>query len=252
MSSNIGNIILSSIVLRNKNEYETMGTLKKKIMKIYGDFEDDEKRVIANIGTQLFRNQLILYDKYTETNNQNEKNKITYNGYIENTKYNMREGEMVTKYHLSAHIDLLKLRTEQNKTAKKPDKYSFSALYQRYLINLKYNIFNKDKYPNETGEEMRNRIMKELNNLVRQINTKAIVGGNKLKLIKLNQKIELNKLKIKQKEELNKLKAIHKKNILNLKNTTKKNIKKNNLTCCNCNRNFSSKAGLTNHQHKCN
>lgn len=114
--------------------------------------------------------------------------------------------------------------------------------------------FNKSL--NTLNSEIKNKKLNSKLNSPR--NVKSVhYGGNLDKLkkkLKTKHDKEIKDLKNQQKKELNDLKNQLKQQIIKKqkKNSIKANLSFINFKCNNCKKNFLSKTGLKNHQHKCN
>ena len=109
----------------------------------------------------------------------------------------------------------------------------------------------------EAGNSIIKEIMK-MNN-TRMSSPRTVMSGETnggFNKSKINKQDSIKKMKLKQEKEMNKLKLKQKNELLKLKNKQKKELKlknkKSTNKCCNCKKNFSSKASLTNHKKKCN
>tara|TARA_Y200000002_G_C22678239_1_gene662956 strand:- start:1409 stop:2137 length:729 start_codon:yes stop_codon:yes gene_type:complete len=158
--------------------------------------------------------------------------------------------------------------------------YSFPKLeiendiIKKPTIEREFELFYK-KMKNETNNNRftdfamitKSDFNKSLNTLNSEIKNKKLnsprnvksvhYGGNLDKLkkkLKTKHDKEIKDLKNQQKKELNDVKNQLKQQIIEKqkKNSIKANLSFINFKCNNCKKNFLSKTGLKNHQHKCN
>lgn len=158
----------------------------------------------------------ILNDLFQKLNKKNEYKKLLESGDIKQALDNYYEN----KLKLDKEIRINNLVNAGNQIIKN---------LQENLKNIKLNSPRNVSHVHTTGGVNKSKINKQ----------------DSIKKMKLKQQKEMNKLKLKQKNELLKLKNKQKKE---LKSKSKKSTNK----CCNCKKNFSSKASLTNHKKKCN
>lgn len=160
-------------------------------------------------------------------------------------------------------ISILKDLFQKLKKKKEYKELLESGDIKQALDNYYENVLKLDKITRidnltKAGESIIEKIktkLKEIKpNSPRTVMTEAPNGGfNKSKI---NKQDSIKKMKLKQEKEMNKLKLKQKNELLKLKNKQKKELKskskKSTNKCCNCKKNFLSKASLGNHKKKCN
>ena len=235
---------VNKINLKARNEVIYLkGNKDSSVKKLFSDIKNIVQKNLKEYKFLLVKNNITIYD-YLVLEMHKEDNEILKKPTVLDT--------------ISILKDLSQKLNQKNEYKELLESGDIKQALDNYYEN-KLKLDKEIRINNlvNAGNQIIKNLQEELNrrpNSPRNVSHVHTTGG--VNKSKINKQDSIKKMKLKQQKEMNKLKLKQKNELLKLKNKQKKELKskskKSTNKCCNCKKNFSSKASLTNHKKKCN
>ncbi len=263
LNTEIVNVLIKKGLLRgglqNNNVRKINLKARNEVIYLKDNKDSSVKKLFSDIKNIVQKN--LKEYKFLLVKN-NLKNNITIYDYLV-LEMHKEDNEILKKPTVLDTISILKDLSQKLNKKKEYKELLESGDIKQALDNYYENVLKLDKEIRinnlvNAGNQIIKNLQENLKNIKlnspRNVSHVHTTGG--VNKSKINKQDSIKKMKLKQQKEMNKLKLKQKNELLKLKNKQKKELKskskKSTNKCCNCKKNFSSKASLTNHKKKCN